>query len=246
MNCYDITCFDINPYVKYYFELKKAAIMALDYNDFFNFFSFLDYPKTFRNNKKAFSYYTYRKISPYIEKNSKCFWDNLYLELDGLDIRKNLFSNDEEKVEVLKLINRYLNEKEYYLIKNKILNAHPNFINSDIVNVESKLKEKYDYIFLSNIAGYLEIMFQDNLLENFRNLVLNLSKFINENGVIIMAYLYNTNDKSKYDIDMAIIYNLEKVKKVFCNDNIKMTCFKGVNDLLRNVNTTDAVLVYKK
>ena len=37
--CKDITLMDINPYIKEYFYLKKAAIITLDYEDFFKFLS---------------------------------------------------------------------------------------------------------------------------------------------------------------------------------------------------------------
>ena len=40
-NCKDITVLDINPFTKYYFNLKKAAILTLKYEEFCKFFCYL-------------------------------------------------------------------------------------------------------------------------------------------------------------------------------------------------------------
>ena len=64
---------------------------------------------------------------------------------------------DEYKEKVVSLSNNYLRSVENYnLIKSNIENCNPLFVTSDIRNISNLTKEKYDYIFLSNISSFIE------------------------------------------------------------------------------------------
>jgi hypothetical protein len=246
MGSTSITCFDLNPYVQYYFELKKAAIEVLDYNDFLNYFCYKDYPKTFTENKSSFAIETYCKISPYLKKHSKLFWDSLYLKFEGIEIRKKLFSLDEAKIRVLKQINKYLNQTDYNLLKQKIITINPTFITCNITDILQKINSKYDLIFLSNIACYLESIFDRNYLSNFKELIVSLEKHITSDGKIVMAYLYDTIPTTEYKNEWPIIFNLDEVNNTFQNCDVEMINFVGTEGLLHETNINDAVLVYKR
>lgn len=246
INCQDITCFDINPFVKYYYELKKASILCLSHKEFLDYFCYKNYPIVFKDNKKAFSSETYSKITPFLGPVSKYFWDRLYEEVEGRKIRANLFANDEVRVKALKKANLYLNEDVYYSCKDKLLKANPQFIKSDIRDVPSILNKKYDYIFLSNISLYLEYLFKNNLLQNWRQLVLKLSKYLNDNGSIFMAYLYDVRPNTTYQQEWAKIYDIDGIKEVFGSKNINIVFFRGIKDYLSDSGIKDAVITYKK
>ena len=99
--CSDITVVDINPFTKYYFNLKKAAILTLSYEEFFKFFCYVDYPKVFKYNYDAFNYGIYVKLKNILkelDEKSFLFWDTLFDVCKPNDVRRKLFSNEVIKV----------------------------------------------------------------------------------------------------------------------------------------------------
>ena len=63
-DCKDITILDICPFTKFYFYLKVSAIKTLEYNDFFKFFCYKDYPRFCKDNKEAFNLEAFNLIKP--------------------------------------------------------------------------------------------------------------------------------------------------------------------------------------
>jgi len=99
--CKDQTILDICPYTKYYFYLKKAALLTLSYEEFINFFCFLDYTETFNDNYQVFNIDTYKKIRLNLKELNEeafMFWDELFNTYYGLDIRVSLFKKDETSI----------------------------------------------------------------------------------------------------------------------------------------------------
>ena len=90
-------------------------------------------------------------------------------------------------------------------------------------------------MFLSNISDYLNLMYNINDLENYRELLL---EFLNNVQQIYFAYLYDIgNNNPRSDID-----DLDKVKKVF-------QCFetKTFKSALENQETKkDGVLILRR
>jgi len=237
--------FDINPFTKYYYELKIAAIKSLDYNEFLEFFCYEDYPKTFNKNKKDFNIDMYKKIAPYLKDDTKIFWDSLYLEVSGIDIRNsNLFSKDEEPLRVIKKSNNYLDENNYNNLKNNI-KLTPNFYQSNIVRLDKKLNKQYDIIMLSNIAQYIEGLFNKNHLENLKEVILKLEDKLKDNGIIIVSYLYDIYGRYDYN-NTPLIYDLRRVRNVI--RGLEIIDFEGIQNLKfeASKNIKDGILIYKK
>lgn len=243
-NVSSVDYFDINPFCEYYFDLKRKAIEHLEYDEFLDFFCYNDYPKLLKNNNKAFSISTYYKILPYLNDDTKFFWDSLYIDNMGIDIRKSdLFSKDEKPSKVLTKTNLYLEPNNYYKLKDLLpFCQNSTFYNSNIYDIN--LNKKYDIIMLSNIPSYLEYIYVDNYLENFHNLILKLEENLNDEGIILLSYLYDINHNVNF-INGPIIYNLEEVNKYFKYETLK---FKGIENILYHQQNPikDAVLVYKK
>lgn len=241
-NCKDITVIDICPYTKFYFYLKKSALLTLNYNQFLNFFCYNDFPKTFEDNINAFNIKSYKKIYSVLrllDYESFLFWDELFSLFDPIIIRKRLFSTDEEKIKVLKKMNLYLkNEKNFNSASKFIKNVSPNFIIDNINKVN--INRKFDNIFLSNIGQYCTI---NDLKELINKLYLNL----NNNGKILLCYLYKTEKDSKYISDWAEIYNLEETFNILGNYITSFESFIGTKGILHETkNIKDSVLIYKK
>ena len=231
-DCKDITLMDINPYIKEYFYLKKAAIMTLDYEDFFKFLS-IQGEKNF--NFKALNKRVYRKVSENIDDaESKRFWDEILGSHMKEFVKLKLFSFDTNSVEEIKAQNNYLKtEENYKKIKKTVKNLKPKFIVEDIY--EYQLDKKYDNIFLSNIADYYDVDDTHNLYRRLQE------KNLNEDGKILVSYLYKTNKDTPYEEKYCKIYNLEKTLPLF--DDVEIETVKSVD---RQDPRDDSILVYHK
>ena len=73
-----------------------------------------------------------------------------------------------------------------------------------------KIDEHFDYMFLSNISDYLNLMYSSDRLQNYRDL---LKEFQKKIDIIYFAYLYDIgNSNPRTEID-----DLRKVKEIFFN-----------------------------
>jgi len=224
-NCKDQTVIDINPFTKYYFYLKKSAILSLTYQEFIEFFLYKDYPKFCHNNRQVFNKETFDKLKKMLKQedyDSFYFWNELLHTYDGETIRKELFSGDEDRDIILKQINLYLtNELSFENTKTSIRDIHPIFICDDIMNVE--LNRNYDNIFLSNLGLYFGI-------NKLKTLIDKLYPYANEK--IQLCYLYKTEEHTKYNEDWSEIYNLDKLKQSLEDYITLFFTFIGIKGIL--------------
>lgn len=237
-----ITCVDTNPYTKYYYYLKVAGILTLSLDEFLLFFRYNDYPKVFKKNQFVFSEVIYQKIRNTLKKldyESYLFWEVLFSKFDREVIRNNLFSLDEDRTYAIKTYNSYLcDDISFNRTKEKIKNFKPVFLNGDIF--KTKLNDKYDNIFLSNIGTYYEV-------KEYKVLIDRLNSYLNYNGKLLICYLYDTILSTKYSNDWASIYDIKKTLSIFKEYYPKLLLFNGVKSIKYNTdNYKDSVLVYKK
>lgn len=242
----DVTLFDINPFCKYFYDLKCAAIKVLSLEEFLTYFCYYNYPKSFHKNKSSFNYSLYLKIRDYLTGESKEFWDVLYSSFKPIVIRKRLFSDDENLFRVVIKSNDYLKEDNFNKLKKYILDLTPTFIQSDIRDICGSLKQKYDYILLSNIACYIEGMYE-NVLPEFRKTILDLKEFLNTGGIMFMAYLYNTIKDTKPLPYWDLIYHTDKILQLFKDQNISLESFIGIKGIIHDYPIKqDSVFILKK
>lgn len=241
-NCRNIHVIDICPFTKFYFNLKKAAILSLNYDEFLYFFFYKDFPKTFIDNNNVFKKELYLKLKSNLKELdnlSYLFWNELFERFNPLTIRQELFSRDVDKVSVLKTSNTYLRDN-FMFEKSKITlkDLEPNFTIENIFNVE--LNQNFDNVWLSNLGQYLEI-------DELKKLVDKLLENMNDESKILICYLYQTVQGSKYCKDLASIYNLDEVYKIFNQYALELNSFIGTHGILHECESIkDSVLVYKK
>lgn len=223
-----ITLFDINPFTKYYFELKKAGILLLEFNSFYEFFS---------NNINSFNIKTYSLLRNNLSKETKLFWDSLFNSYDSYFFRDKLFSKDERTLKTLVKYNPYMDEINYNILKTTIDSLNPIFINSSLNEIKSKVVRKYDYVFLSNISSYLKLYTKENI-SKFINTIKDLTNILNKSGSIYLAYIY---DRIKNKIDDDILTDISFMNYIFDNKITEHT-FESIS----YKNGKDAVLIYKR
>lgn len=236
-----IYSFDINSLAKHYIELKRAALVTLDYHEFINFFFKQEYCKN------TFSEKTYQKIREKLEINSKLFWDALFSKYKGYHIRNSkLFSSFEEPISFLKQSISYLQPKNYEILQEKLItensfNQKHSFLNIPLSGIHHLDFEPLDIIYLSNVADYIEENYAKPYLLNYKKVIeQRLSPLLTDDGIIIVAYMFFANTINKKHIPI-INHNKER-KEVFTNNYEE---WKIDNSQIGDA-TDDHVLVYKK
>ncbi len=137
-----------------------------------------------------------------------------------------------------------------------------NFILSDLAKLKTKLSDKYDIIYLSNIAQYVhkyESLKNDNdeecmkELERLKKIIISLTKFLNDDGLLVIAYLYDyLEEYLGINNKWAYIHRNEKRSKIFPSNKYSYITFPGVEDLNHRIvhgsrlNKKDAALIYRK
>lgn len=241
-NCKDISVVDICPFTKFYFYLKKAAILSLTYEEFLEYFCYRNFYPHLKDNYNVFSKNIFEKFKQtlrLLDYESYLFWDELFSCYDNITIRKEMFEYDEDNLSTLKQMNLYMNDESKYIsCKNKIKNINPKFITGDIKNI--KLDKKHDNIWLSNIGQYLEI-------KELKSIAENLFKNLNDEGKFLLCYLYQTREDTEYNEAWAKVYNLNEVYKEFKDYILELNSFIGIRGIMwKNKELKDSVLLLKK
>ena len=240
--CKDISVIDINPYTKAYYYLKVAAILNLSLKEFKDFFRYVNYPVVFDSNLDVFSLDSFNRIKDdlrLLDYESYLFWDELFQSFKNTRIRYCLFSNDEGQDKEINITNLYMNTKNYNLLKEKVRSVKPKFTNADIFKI--KLDRSFDNIWLSNIGSYYSISDLKDIVDSF-------DCNLNNDGQFMITYLYDTvKENNYYSKAWPEIYDLTKLFKAFCDYDVDLYSFQGVNSYkFSSKNMKDSVLVYKK
>lgn len=175
----DITTFDINPLTKYYLDLKLATIKNFSYHNYLYTFLY----RGIDLNSKQISKFD-------MPDDSKNFWlEKLSIFNDSwFALRKSpsIFNVELIDPNLVSQCNLYFDEYIYDEIKKKLNKVNISFIQTDLK--ELSLKNQYDYMFLSNIFDYADLMYKNNHVKNYCYLIQEFSKYVNQ---IYFAYLYD-------------------------------------------------------
>ena len=141
-----VTVFDMNPFVKYYYELKASAIMNLTRNESLKLFSLKAWKE-----KVDFSS-TLERLKEDMSSESVEFWSALSSQFSHKDIFTCFFERFASKMPY------YLEDKKSYELLGNMLREQPNvrFINSNLHDLPQFLNdsEKYDCALISNVMDY--------------------------------------------------------------------------------------------
>lgn len=222
----DITSFDINPLTKPYMDLKISAVKNLSYEEFIQFLLF--------ESKMNLDYNLISSLDMFNE--SKNFWLEQLSKFNnnGNELRNSPLFNTKYFNPYSKLWqNLYLEKSKYNLLKQQLKNVDITFINASLKDL--RIEDNFDYMFLSNIADYLNLMYNRDELREYRDL---LNKFQERVNIIYFAYLYDIgNSNPRTEID-----DLRKVKEIF--SNFQKVEFKSALEE-SSKNKKDGVLILK-
>lgn len=235
-----VTCFDINPLTIYYFYLLKAYVLSeVSTSDFISLF---DANKSFKTDK------IYNRISNYLKGEYKEYWDILY-EMYGYTLfRTNsyfenvLFNMIECKKKDISKYSYYNSSSNLKKLRKIIGDLEPEFINCNIVDLDKFLNKEYDVMYFSNIMQYSFEIFkciEEESIVKYKDLVLNLSKKLKDDGKMYCGYMYEFQSKWNTPVsDKRILDN------IFSEPNFSYEYFKAFDP--ESVNSKDACLIYRK
>lgn len=229
-----ITTFDINKLTKYYFYLKKAALLSnLTKEEYIRLFN------PYSNKKYSYYYDTFSRICKNLQGDNLEFWSRLFDKYKGIDITRHLFYISIYSKTLENTI-KYLSGNNYYKLRERAKDLDINFINTNIKNLPQIISEKYDFIYLSNIMDYASYMYSDipstgiNALENFKKLILQLTNCLDENGKMVIAYLF-----SEIFPNESIIFNKKDFKySHFINTKLEKTKRNTIIHYTKRTNKT--------
>ena len=191
-----IDIYDSNRLCKHALFLRLAAIKALSYEEFIEYY-------------KTFSPFLFVKIADYLSEEELAYWGTLYSMFGpnnlngGKIINDLLFTYKRLDEELVKKINPYLNLENFYKLKSLIDSVIINYIDSDLYGLPKHIEGKtYDVINLSNIYEYLNYSNDTRFkhARKYRNFVINeLYPHLNNNGTLLVSYLYAWSQKAHED-----------------------------------------------
>lgn len=111
------------------------------------------------------------------------------VNMSGVEFQDDLFS----KNDVAKM-NLYLNDDESFeRLKERLQQVKVDIITGDIFNIEnSKLREKYDLMFLSNVLQYLKVSDNEKIEDVVYTIFSSLGSYLKNSGYIQLFYLYGS------------------------------------------------------
>lgn len=221
----EIITFDVNPLTEKYMDLKLSAITKLSYEDFLEILLY--------DTERSLDYDIISSLNMPVE-SKEFFLKQLSFYNNGVDLKKSQLFNRKYFNPSSKLWqNMYLSKENYEIVKEKIKNTSIRFINKSLKDLN--LEEEYDYMFLSNISDYINLMFDDDYLVNYKNLLFDFLKNVSK---IYFAYLYDVGaNNPRSDID-----DLDKVREVF--EGVEIKTFKSA--LENEENKKDGVLILRR
>lgn len=146
-----IDAFDISVFPKFFLKLKIASIKSLSRDEYIKFF--FSTTETFLDEYYDDLYFD--KIRKELDDETEDFWTYLFQYNDWYDIyNSTLFSSESVFEEQAIIQNKYLDNNEYYKLRDILQNVQINYIESNLLDL--KINDTYDLIYLSNILEYVK------------------------------------------------------------------------------------------
>lgn len=210
-NFKEIICLDSNYLAKFFAELKIVAMKHFSFSEFIDFFKI---------NDKSFNYQQFKKIGHFLSPETEKFWNQQYINYryNGLNLRtSHLFNlhydNWDNKVHNVP----YLQSEVLFLsIQDKLNSVNFSFITQNFLNYFPD--KKFDLILLSNIADYSHKIFnKDDYIKSFKtNFVEKSLSFLNHNGLLMFAYIYDFENLGLSYLRNRM--NLPLIRKMYFNE----------------------------
>lgn len=211
----DITSYDINRLAKYFVKLKVVAAKYLTKDEFNTFY----YEELF--DKEYFDY-----LKTYLDNDTRCFFEEIYKKYSGKSIYDGMFrdigyKNDNILIHDLEYA-KYARDNfttymdRYNELQDKLHNTNIRYLDTNILEFNEDIK--FDLINLTNIYEFININAIKSDAKLFGDLVDKLLEQLNDNGKILISYLYQISEKeiTKYSkLDYSLYRSFILFKEIF-------------------------------
>lgn len=218
----EITCYDINRLAKYFTELKFTAMKSLTKKEFIHYMykDFLDK-----------DYFRYLKGN--LDEDTRCFWEELFKKYNNERIANNLFrylgiKKNEKYIRGVNFsrycaenFTSYLDGGNYKLVQGRLEKAKITYLDGDILDLTPSLEDSYALINLTNVYEFINKKIDKSKSKEFAITVKGLIKHLNEDGKILISYLYRCdltdikkfwNTSQSYILFLAFLENQPLIK----------------------------------
>lgn len=222
----DVCCYDINPLAFYQTDLKVNCVRHLSLDEYLLFYE-----------KDLLNYSLYEKVAPFLCPDTREFYDYLYQSFTRGEILDKVYYPSFTSLSNITMKQNFINPLNYEKVKHLLKAKEITHLESDLFDLKEKLeKRKYDLILTSNISDYIEERFPMDVFKNYMRTIHGLSKSLNKNGQIQMAYVYNYLRKQYSN------YFLNEKSILINRDNFKFYSIDGYDTHA----SKDGVLVWQK
>ena len=185
-----VSGFDISENAILLYYLKEAAVKALSYEEYMDFF-FVEY-KTFSKEK-------YLKLRPYLNEKVLSYWDSVFTNEDINSIVSSMLVSEKLTLypsmsyaeSKLSTLSAHLKEVNFDKLKELINSVQIDISLRDVFEID-KVEGNYDYIILSNIFEYHDPDKYKALMEEYK-------EKLTDDGILIIGYAYHDVDLSYYN-----------------------------------------------
>lgn len=239
-NCYlkgakEVVCFDINPLAGLHVRLKDTAMQNLEYQDFLKFFGIIidDSGNCFLDKS------IFNKIKDSLDEDVYLLYDFIINHFKA-DPFKRVYHDYNCDYNGMIEFDNYIIKDNYEKLKSIMKDKDFKFLNTNISSLPELLKgEKFDVILLSNISDYIDLVYGNDHMKMYKELIDRLVDNLYDNGIIQVGYVYNlyslgeTNSKFRFP---------ESRNKVFPFNEYPVEFVSSFN----NPSTYDKVITYQK
>lgn len=188
-----IDVFDVNRLSKRQCSQKIGAVRELRPDSLYDYFT-------------LFKEDLYIKFKGILTEEDRIFWDTLY-DFKGNREIFNLYPYKQLSKEMIFQINPYLDEDGYEDFQQKLADVEINYIDTDFYSLENSLMNNtYDGMNFSNIYEYLNFgrdVSYENALKYYEFIMKKMYPRLNENGTIMVTYMYAFSDKVREFLKIA-------------------------------------------
>ncbi len=176
-----VDVFDISVFPQYFLRLKIGAIKSISREDYIRFF----FSPTKTDLDEYYDDLYFEQIKNELDKETENFWTYLFEFNDWYDIYNSILFSSENIVEQEALKqNKYLEETNYYQLRENLRKANIHYIESNLLDLS--IEESYDLIYLSNIIEYVK---KSDYLKK-------IGEFSQKSKGIIISYIFGELDKA--------------------------------------------------
>lgn len=192
----NIIATDTNPYAKYVYELKKAALKTLNAKEYLEFI--MDHQSNNFLSSKTF----YDKVIHGFEddENLAKFWEKLFSYYTNKEILYRLFKPIFRymKAEDRKLYSTYIQNKKYLNTQERMDNVNIDVYEEDALSLLQKMDQTYDWIDITNILLFVMQFSMNEDISEFDKYISDLAVVIKEKladeGIFLSDYMFKVNN----------------------------------------------------